>query len=385
MEVEQGTLIDVLNENGCYEIESFEKNRIEGIIEQIKGIINFWKNNSILLIGGSYLFEGYSQKSDIDCVILIPYNPKIINWETIIFQEFFGQSECNMETRKCEGWSLYCIFCWDSSTESLLKIKSNVFLIKLFFSGLEFDLNIVTLPWNEEMNNLVPKYGHLNINIIDNIIERFLKEIGVNRLMANKWADRRKGMLLVLSGYRANVQIINLLGHSTNIFRLVLMTLKFWFQNHSIYGGKFGFINGTTLAILICNIILKNPHNNSIIKIFKEFMEIYSQINFPQINLNKTIIKQKWITEFDEKIIWNSEKEISDRKEHFKLNLNPDMEKHTKIIWAVITPSFPEQNAAFNINQSTATIIRHELIEGREGFFWGNIKNNLLNLLNFKI
>ncbi|CAK5015513.1 unnamed protein product [Meloidogyne enterolobii] len=288
-----------------------------------------------------------------------------------------------METRKCEGWSLYCILCWDSSTESLSKIKSNIFLIKLFYSGLEFDLNIVTLPWNEEINNLMPKYGHLNINIIDSIIERFLKEIGVNRLMANKWADRRKGMLLVLSGYRANVQVINLLGHSTTIFRLVLMTMKFWFQNHSIYGGKFGFINGTTLAILICNIILKNPHNNSIIKIFKEFMEIYSQIDFPQINLNKTIIKQKWITEFDEKIIWNSEKEISDRKEHFKLNLNPELEKHTKIIWAVITPSFPEQNAAFNINQSTATIIRHELIEGREGFCLKNIKNKLLNFSYF--
>jgi len=70
----------------------------------------------------------------------------------------------------------------------------------LLYSGLEFDLNIVTLPWNEEINNLMPKYGHLNINIIDNIIERFLKEIGVDSLMANKWADRRKGMLLVLSG-----------------------------------------------------------------------------------------------------------------------------------------------------------------------------------------
>jgi len=62
------------------------------------------------------------------------------------------------------------------------------------------------------------------------------------------------------------------------------------------------------------------------------------------------------------------------------------MGKHTKIIWAVITPSFPEQNAAFNINQSTATIIRNELIEGMGGVFLENIKNKLLNIfLNLNI
>uniref|UniRef100_A0A1I8BJ38 PAP_central domain-containing protein n=1 Tax=Meloidogyne hapla TaxID=6305 RepID=A0A1I8BJ38_MELHA len=51
------------------------------------------------------------------------------------------------------------------------------------------------------------------------------------------------------------------------------------------------------------------------------------------------------------------------------------MEKHTKIIWTVITPSFPEQNAAFNINYSTATIIRKELIEKEEGIFEEFTKN----------
>ena len=61
---------------------------------------------------------------------------------------------------------------------------------------------------------------------------------------------------------------------------------------------------------------------------------------------------------------WNSQKELIERKEHFKLNLYPEMKKHSQIIWAVITPSFPAQNAAFNINQSTATIIREEMIKG---------------------
>uniref|UniRef100_A0A1I8BH66 NTP_transf_2 domain-containing protein n=1 Tax=Meloidogyne hapla TaxID=6305 RepID=A0A1I8BH66_MELHA len=237
-------LIDVLNENGYYEIKYIGKSKIEITIEQIKEIVNLWKNNSILLIGGSYLFKIHSPKSDIDCILLIPYNQKIINWEIIVFEEFLGKSECNLQTRKCEGWSLYCILCWDSSTESLTKIKSNIFLIKLVFSGFEFDLTIVTLPF-EVINNLLPKYGQPNVENIDNLIESFLKEIGGNKLMANKWSDRRKGMLLVLS-------------------------------DHSIYGGKFGFINGTTLTILICNIILQNPHS-SIIKIFKEFMQKYSQ------------------------------------------------------------------------------------------------------------
>ena len=57
------------------------------------------------------------------------------------------------------------------------------------------------------------------------------------------------------------------------------------------------------------------------------------------------------------------------------LEKNAKMEKHTKLVWPIITPGLPKQNAGFNINMSTRKIIWREMKGGiHKGFrhphFW---------------
>jgi len=47
------------------------------------------------------------------------------------------------------------------------------------------------------------------------------------------------------------------------------------------------------------------------------------------------------------------------------LEKNSKMEKHTKLVWPIITPGLPKQNAGFNINMSTRKIIWREMKGGK--------------------
>nr|CAD2195592.1 unnamed protein product [Meloidogyne enterolobii] len=58
------------------------------------------------------------------------------------------------------------------------------------------------------------------------------------------------------------------------------------------------------------------------------------------------------------------------------LEKNSKMEKHTKLVWPIITPGLPKQNAGFNINMSTRKIIWREMKRAHD-FIKTNIKNAL--------
>jgi len=60
------------------------------------------------------------------------------------------------------------------------------------------------------------------------------------------------------------------------------------------------------------------------------------------------------------------EKEILDRQSLLEeiLEQNAKMEKHTKLVWPVITAGLPKQNAGFNINMSTRKIMWREMDKG---------------------
>nr|CAD2164092.1 unnamed protein product [Meloidogyne enterolobii] len=58
------------------------------------------------------------------------------------------------------------------------------------------------------------------------------------------------------------------------------------------------------------------------------------------------------------------------------LEKNAKMEKHTKLVWPILTPGLPRQNAGFNINMSTRKIIWREMKRAHD-FIKTNIKNAL--------
>nr|CAD2164081.1 unnamed protein product [Meloidogyne enterolobii] len=91
--------------------------------------------------------------------------------------------------------------------------------------------------------------------------------------------------------------------------------------------------------------------------------------------IEKQKILEKAISPFQKHIL---EKEIKEKQLLLEkvLEKNSKMEKHTKLVWPIITPGLPKQNAGFNINMSTRKIIWREMIQAHN-FMKTNIKNAL--------
>ena len=65
-----------------------------------------------MLISGSYLLNVMTSESDIDIIIIIPsLYEDMRDLENISKEQFFGNSDCNIEKRICDDNSFYCLLC----------------------------------------------------------------------------------------------------------------------------------------------------------------------------------------------------------------------------------------------------------------------------------
>ncbi|CAK5046616.1 unnamed protein product [Meloidogyne enterolobii] len=81
----------------------------------------------------------------------------------------------------------------------------------------------------------------------------------------------------------------------------------------------------------------------------------------------RTFLDQQGIKEDWEDVDKKDKKYIKKKKEKLKENENENIErlkKHSKLIMPVLTPAYPQQSSAFNVNYSTMKIIKQTLIEG---------------------
>nr|CAD2171922.1 unnamed protein product [Meloidogyne enterolobii] len=459
--VENNELIDVLKEKKHWKNirkSNFIIDRtvsLEEAIADIKRIVELWVNdnlekinkiffqnkNAFTLISGSYLLNINSVESDVDFIVVLPFNYTDNNGKFVtkimLDDEFMGsKSECNFDKREecSEKGSLYCVLCESKATSWLRKITTGVSEINATIHNYSFDLAFVAYPWernSEQILNFIK--SEESLNEIDNFILNFTEQFGTNLQFD------RFGMINSLSGYRATIRINELIAENKNKFRLVLLTLKLWARNHFIYNGKLGFFSGTSLVILVTKIIVDfNSTKMTIYQILAKFFDVYTYKKINNIDDNSNN-KQKIeehlenelepisiteetnenIEELREAIDWNETKERESRNKLYinnnevlrdqiietqkflekaispyvkqilekeingkqlllekVLEKNSKMEKHTKLVWPIITPGLPKQNAGFNINMSTRKIIWREM-KGAHDFIKTNIKNAL--------
>jgi hypothetical protein len=64
---------------------------------------------------------------------------------------------------------------------------------------------------------------------------------------------------------------------------------------------------------------------------------------------------------------WSADKELEDRRRQLNLGVYPYLYGHEQLVWPVLIPGLPRQNAAFNMNSWTAHIITQEFEQS--GFF----------------
>uniref|UniRef100_A0A1I8B8K2 polynucleotide adenylyltransferase n=1 Tax=Meloidogyne hapla TaxID=6305 RepID=A0A1I8B8K2_MELHA len=183
----------------------------------------------------------------------------------------------------------------------------------------------------------------------------------------NKEIEQIKGRILSIGGYKANKLILEILEingkeNLINKFRIILKLLKYWAKGNFIYGGKYGYLNGSSLAILTAKVILLFPHG-SVPFLLEKFFFIYSTWNW------KYPIKIEKLTNLGSQG-WNLNLDIKSKNNLFKNNIE-EINKKRKLKYlmpmfmTIITPGYPEQNTMFNVNLSTFEIIQRELIKGK--------------------
>uniref|UniRef100_A0A914NHW9 polynucleotide adenylyltransferase n=1 Tax=Meloidogyne incognita TaxID=6306 RepID=A0A914NHW9_MELIC len=206
----------------------------------------------------------------------------------------------------------------------------------------------------------------------------------------NNAENNSLGRVFPLSGYKSNLIIKELLPKNEEqkikIFRSALILLKIWAKNNSIYGNQFGFLSGTSMLIMLTKIYLLYPNTCSVLVMLDRFFLTFLTWNWPRPFFIDTI---------DDKLThsWKIETELSARKRTFldqqgiqedwddkrdkkfmkmvkeKLKENEKenferLEKHSKLIMPILTPAYPQQSSAFNVNYSTMKIIKQTIIEG---------------------
>nr|CAD2171899.1 unnamed protein product [Meloidogyne enterolobii] len=220
--VENNELIDVLKEKKHWKNirkSNFIIDRtvsLEEAIADIKKIVELWVNdnlekinkiffqnkNAFTLISGSYLLNINSVESDVDFIVVLPFNYTDNNGKFVtkimLDDEFMGsKSECNFDKREecSEKGSLYCVLCESKATSWLRKITTGVSEINATIHNYSFDLAFVAYPWernSEQILNFIK--SEESLNEIDNFILNFTEQFGTNLQFD------RFGMINSLSG-----------------------------------------------------------------------------------------------------------------------------------------------------------------------------------------
>ena len=99
--------------------------------------------------------------------------------------------------------------------------------------------------------------------------------------------------------------------------------------------------------------------DDSLIHSWRIDTELFSrEITF----LNKQGIEEDWV-DVDKRDKIYIKIETEKLKENEKGNIER-LEKHSKLIMPILTPAYPQQSSAFNVNYSTMKIIKQTIIEG---------------------
>ncbi|KAL3081698.1 hypothetical protein niasHT_035038 [Heterodera trifolii] len=315
-------LVNLLRENGFHEAQSTES---ASALNTLRSLISAWSNdNARVLETGSQLLGARTSNADIDIICVMR---QTLATQTEEIDTFFGKNYCNLNGRICEDNSLYCLLCKHPKVTFLNKTpRGYIPMIELNFFGIDFDLALVLIPNIEAIPD-----EPLDATDIKSMME----------IMAFS-SNPHEGMLKSLSGYLANVQILELMRTKSNIkkFRTVLRSLNFWAKSNYIYGNFLGFFNGAALSILAAKIILWYP-NCSVPFMFEKLMFILMNRKWPMpIQLTEEQENNGF-----ESMCWNSSN------------------KRTALLMPIITPSCLTQNASQNVNKSTFRIIQNTIRE----------------------
>ncbi len=185
--------------------------------------------------------------------------------------------------------------------------------------------------------NLIFKDIHFDICFARLLLDIIPEDLDINS------TDLLEGMdiecIRSLCGVRETQAVMKVVPNY-DIFLLVVKSIKLWAKNKHIYGTAFGYLGGiawTIMAAYCCRKHKRSPAS----EVLQQFFYCFAHWQWPQPlllhPLQKDTLKLK---------SWNPQTNIGDFHH----------------IMPIITPIYPEHNCAFNVSQSTKSVLTEQLL-----------------------
>ncbi|KAL3088979.1 hypothetical protein niasHT_029230 [Heterodera trifolii] len=380
-------LSEFLLKNGYGLIDNDRRARIDHALKQIEISVRKWYIAAKLVLTGSYQFGALTNDADIDAICVVPDSL------TLGLVGFFGSAKCefkNADKRICKDNSLFCKLCLMPNLVKISRIRDAwVPIIGLTLAidptrniSIDLDISFTSLSAYDAIFQL---RGPINYAQSDALSFRMANQI--DQEMANSQQPRAStGVDLVpysvvtelttrlrsLAGFEVSTIILNLLtakekgtqeeGHIQSTFCTLLLAIKMWAKEHHIYDNKLGFFNGISLSILVAKVMLLYPMA-SMPFLLEKFFYTFSTWPWPT-PVKLTDWPRMWST-----LRWNPKEEMRKRNEIYSTR-----GLAAELALPIVTPGHIEQNATFNMNKSSATIIQREMQNATETIRnWANL------------
>ncbi|KAL3105264.1 hypothetical protein niasHT_029723 [Heterodera trifolii] len=380
-------LSEFLLKNGYGLIDNDRRARIDHALRQIENVVRKWYIAAKFVLTGSYQFGALTNDADIDAICVVP--------DSLIMgaQRFFGSAKCEFQSaniRICRDNSLFCKLCLMPNTVKISRIRDAwVPIIGLTLAidqtsniSIDLDISFTALSANDPIFQF---RDPINYALSDALSFRMAYQI--DQEMANSQQQRAStGVDLVphsvvtelttrlrsLAGFEVSTIILNLLNakekgtqeerHIQSSFCTLLLAIKMWAKEHHIYDNKLGFFNGISLSILVAKVMLLYPMA-SMPFLLEKFFFTFSTWPWP-IPVKLTDWPRMWST-----LRWSAKEEMHKRNEIYSTRgLGADL------ALPIVTPGHIEQNATFNMNKSSVTIIQREMQNATETIRnWANL------------
>eukprot|EP00730_Choanoeca_flexa_P015774 TRINITY_DN7320_c0_g1_i1.p1 TRINITY_DN7320_c0_g1~~TRINITY_DN7320_c0_g1_i1.p1 ORF type:complete len:574 (+),score=106.39 TRINITY_DN7320_c0_g1_i1:123-1844(+) len=195
--------------------------------------------------------------------------------------------------------------------------------IKLEFDGIEMDL----------------LFARLNM-------ERLPATVDLSQLDLRNLSEE---CIRSVNGCRVTDTLLSLVPCEIEEFRLALRVIKLWAKKRGIYSNALGYLGGVHLAILVARTaIAAKDEEVKAPTLIRKFFGIFHLWSWPApVRICKSSENPLGLRQWDPSINYRDGEDLM----------------------PIITPAYPNQNAAFNVSRSNLFRIRQELKRGFEMFF----------------
>jgi poly(A) polymerase len=306
-------LIDVLQQNGCYETEDGMRRR-QNLISEMDTLVKQWIRSISLSkrmnwqdaeqVGGKIVTYGSYRLGAVDCeadMDILCIAPNCIERDDF----FCGQNSFMNQLRKRKD-----------VTELRCLVDVYVPVIKMKFAEIDVDLTFASLA-----NREIPEDESFfqNDSVTNNIDMRCLRS---------------------LNGYRATAEILDRLVPDVATFQITLRAVKLWAKKNGIYGNILGYLGGfswTVLVAKVCQLYKGASSSELVIHFFRTFANWL----WPEPVFLKAPGRQPYQA-------WNP-------------HLNPQDKLHCM---PIITPCTPQINSTNLVTRSTLKQINRRIHSG---------------------